>query len=85
MALGHITRPKERITRYLMEGPGLSVLFGRDWMAELKLPWDMFYLQEQSTSRALHQLLQRYRDVFTGNIGKLNGVKAKLMLMKDTT
>ena len=66
------------------KGNGLSLL-GRNWLEEIKLNWSQIAHANGATKGnqpKLERILDRYRDVFTVELGHCKGVKAKLYLKK---
>ena len=51
------------------QGPNL---LGRDWMSVLTLDWQTVYKLQDN--RQLDELLQKYGDLFTDELGKLEGI-----------
>ena len=58
----------------VVEGSGPS-LFGRDWLARIKLDWKAIYMV---TCHPVEALLSRHRKLFEKGLGTLQGHKAKL-------
>ena len=58
----------------VVEGSGPS-LFGRDWLARIKLDWKAIYMV---TCHPVEALLSRHRKLFEEGLGTLQGHKAKL-------
>ena len=60
------------------EGPAL---LGRNWLAEIPLDWG--FLKSLKEGRITDGLLQRYSSLFDGQLGKVEGIKAKLEMKPD--
>ena len=57
------------------QGSGPS-LFGRDWLAALKLDWQKIF--KVKSNRTVEDVLARYSEVFNDELGTLKGVTAKI-------
>ena len=57
------------------QGSGPS-LFGRDWLAALKLDWQKIF--KVKSNRTVQDVLARYSEVFKDELGTLKGVTAKI-------
>ena len=68
------------------KGSGLSLL-GRNWLEEIKLNWSQIANANgvtQGSQPKLEKILDRYRDVFTAELGHCKGVKAKLYVKENS-
>lgn len=59
----------------MVKGPGPS-LMGRNWLSQITLDWPRIGLL--STNHGVEDLLQKYADLFKGELGTLKGFKARL-------
>ena len=62
------------------EGEGPS-LIGRDWLATLRLDWQVILTVEQNLS--LKQVLDKHSSVFREGLGKLRDVEAKVYIAQN--
>jgi hypothetical protein len=74
----------------VVDGSGPS-LFGRDWLAKIKVDWKRIFnvsvltipkLSATVTNR-LHATIQSYSEVFKQGLGTIKGINAKLEVMND--
>ena len=65
---------KAELPLLVVEGSGPS-LFGRDWLARIRLDWKAIYMV---TCHPVEALLSRHRKLFEEGLGTLQGHKAKL-------
>ena len=68
------------------KGNGLSLL-GRNWLEEMKLNWSQIAHANGVTKDNqpnLKRILDKYRDVFTAELGHCKGVKAKLYVRENS-
>lgn len=69
----------QRKTLPVVVVPGLQpCLLGRDWLAKLKLNWAHIFSVE--TEQKVNYLLQKFRDVFSTEIGLIKGYQAQVVL-----
>ena len=66
-------------TLYVVKGSGVNLL-GRDWLRNIRLDWKSIAQTVNSVSGCYQQLLEKYSDVFNGELGTLKSTKAKLQL-----
>ena len=71
-------RAKLRLVIVAGNGPSL---FGRDWLACLKLDWHRMHLVQSTTS--VQELLSKYKSLFEGNLGTVESFEGKLLLKQD--
>ena len=64
---------RETLPLIVVKGNG-PILFGRDWLAYLKLDWKAIYLLNSSPLQAL---LLRHKQLFEDGLGTLKGYKAE--------
>ena len=65
------------------DGPSL---FGWDWLQHIKFDWNNMFnhdVQRDDVNSKLQSFLDKYKDVFSDGIGKVKGLKAKLILTAD--
>ena len=55
-------------------------LLGRNWLAHIRLNWQQVRLSINTLSTDIDQLLDKYKDVFSPELGTLKGIYAKLTL-----
>jgi len=58
-------------------------LFGRNWLANIRLNWHQVRLCVNTLLTDVDQLLDQYKDVFSSELGTLKGIYAKLTLKPD--
>ena len=61
-------------------------LFGRDWLRHVRLDWteikEVHSLDKKD--KLITELQEKYKDVFTGELGTVKGIKAKLTLKDES-
>ena len=69
----------------ICKGNGLSLL-GRNWLEEIKLNWpEIAYAHGVKTNQSkLDKILDKYKKVFTAELGHCKGVKAKLYVKENS-
>ena len=66
-------------TLYVVKGSGVNLL-GRDWLKHIRLDWKTVAQTVNSVGACYQRLLEKYSDVFNGELGTLKSTKAKLQL-----
>ena len=72
---------KKQLKLLVVRGDGPSLL-GRDWLMELRLEWREIRVL-RSAMASLDAMLERHRDVFKDELGKIQGVEAKIQVEPD--
>ncbi|XP_065282647.1 uncharacterized protein [Dermacentor albipictus] len=73
---------EQRKTLPVVAVPGRKPsLLGRDWLAELRMDWKSVFTVQ--TNGMVEDLLRKYSDVFSTEVGLIKGHKAQLVLKED--
>ena len=74
----------EELKLYVLEEDG-PTLFGRDWLEYLHLNWKMIkFTTAEAVDGSVKSLLEKYRDVFSSELGLVKSFEAKLEVKPDT-
>lgn len=77
----------KRLRLYVLKDAG-PPLYGREWINKIKPPWKDIKMMKQSQQsqrqQQLDELLNKYKSVFSSELGVLKGIKAKFHLKEDT-
>ena len=64
---------------YMMKGNGPALL-GREWLLSIRLNWPLMHLETQS---GIRDVLDRHAAVFSGKLGRLVNIKARIQLIEE--
>ena len=86
----HVQYKEQSCTQklYVVEGGG-PPLFGRDWLATVKLDWPSILAMRTSSmdmrDTHLNSLLKKHEKLFSDKVGELQGIKGKLTLKDNSS
>lgn len=76
-------KQKVKLPLIIVEGDGPS-LFGRNWLAKLKLNWKSIKFTKEADDIVIEELIRKY-EVFSDDLGTVKGITAKLKVKTDST
>ena len=68
---------KAQLSLVIVSGDGPS-LMGRDWICHFEMDWTHLHQVQAKPSSELEPLLDRYKDLFKQELGKIKGITARL-------
>ena len=74
---------KAHLNLLVVAGNGPS-LMGRDWLSHVKLDWTKLHQLQIDPTNDLEKMIDRHKDLFKQELGKIKGVTAKLYLNANT-
>ncbi|RWR98496.1 hypothetical protein B4U79_13970, partial [Dinothrombium tinctorium] len=75
-------RQKATLPLVVIKGNG-TALFGRNWMSDLKLDFEVLTCNSVRTDSRLADLLKKYQDLFKDELGTVKGFEAKIVLREE--
>ena len=78
----NVTYGEQKLTLYVTKQEGPSLL-GREWLTSIRLDWKMIGLDK--VQRRLHEMLNRYSEVFQDDLGTMKEIKAELKLKENAS
>ena len=74
----------KQLNLYVVQG-GEKPLFGREWIHELELDTAAINKLKCQPLQQVEHLKAKYKDIFSPELGKLKGIKAKIHLKENST
>jgi len=72
---------KRKLPLYIIEG-NHPALLGRTWLEMIKLDWQEVHLVSKTTK--LQEILKKYSDVFSDELGSMKDITVKLTVKPDS-